>query len=166
MRLFLNVGQLLKQRCLEPGLQTVGSLSKCDGDKRDPKNNRFKLAKQQLNLHVHHVFLSLAVVARLRLQMSTSYAGSKQQTTIFFSFFLLKTSLLEFISRKIAIISKLERGGIKAMWLSIHSHMLVLCKILPALNFGELWLYFLSGNHWEKVFLIFFSPNSLPGYAN
>ena len=131
MRLFLNVGQLLKQRWLER-LQTVGSLSKYD--KRDPKNNRFKLAKQQLNLHVHHVFLSLAVVARLRLQMSTSYAGSKQQTTIFFSFFLLKTSLLEFISRKIAIISKLEQGGIKAMWLSTHSHMLVLCKILPALK--------------------------------
>ena len=87
VRLFLNVGQLLKQRWLER-LQTVGSLSKYD--KRDPRNNRFKLAKQQLNLHVHHVFLSLAVVARLRLQMSTSYAGSKQQTTIFFSFFNLK----------------------------------------------------------------------------
>ena len=32
--IFLNVGQLLKQRWLE-GLQTVGSLSKYNGDKRD-----------------------------------------------------------------------------------------------------------------------------------
>ena len=32
--IFLNVGQLLKQRWLE-GLQTLGSLSKYNGDKRD-----------------------------------------------------------------------------------------------------------------------------------
>ena len=31
----------------------------------------------------------------------------------------------ELISTKIAIISKIEGGGIKAMWLSIHSHMLI-----------------------------------------
>ena len=33
-------------------------------------NKRFKLAKQQLNLHVHQAFLSMAVVARLRVEMS------------------------------------------------------------------------------------------------
>ena len=33
-------------------------------------NNRFKLAKQQLNLHMHHAFLSVADVARIRLEMS------------------------------------------------------------------------------------------------
>ena len=38
--------------------------------KETVNNNRFKLAKQQLNLHVHHAFLSVAVVARLRLEMS------------------------------------------------------------------------------------------------
>ena len=53
------------------------------------------------------------------------HRGSEQQTTIFIPFFKLKTSPLEFISREIAIISKIEQGGIKAMWLSIHSHMLV-----------------------------------------
>ena len=65
----LNVGQLLKQRWLE-GLQTVGSLSKYNGDKRDREQHRFTLTKQQLNFHVHHAFLSLAVVARLRVEMS------------------------------------------------------------------------------------------------
>ena len=33
-------------------------------------NNRLKLAKQQLNLHVHHTFLSMAVVAQLQLEIS------------------------------------------------------------------------------------------------
>ena len=40
--------------------------------KETVNNKRFKLAKQQLNLHVHHPFLSVAivvVVARLRLEM-------------------------------------------------------------------------------------------------
>ena len=46
----LNVGQLLKQRWLE-GLQTVGSFSKYNGDKRDREQHRFTLTKQQLNLH-------------------------------------------------------------------------------------------------------------------
>ena len=35
--------------------------------KETVNNNRFKLAKQQLNLHA---FLPVAVVARLRLEMS------------------------------------------------------------------------------------------------
>ena len=38
--------------------------------KETVNNNRFKLAKQQLNLHVHHAFLSMVVVARLRLEKS------------------------------------------------------------------------------------------------
>ena len=54
------VGHFLKQRWLED-LQTVGSLS---------KYNRFKLARQQLKFHMHHAFLSVAIVARLCLEMS------------------------------------------------------------------------------------------------
>ena len=38
--------------------------------KESVNNKRFKLAKQQLNLPVHHACLSVAVVARLRLEMS------------------------------------------------------------------------------------------------
>ena len=38
--------------------------------KETVSNNRFKLTRQQLNLHVHHAFLSVAVVARIRLEMS------------------------------------------------------------------------------------------------
>ena len=38
--------------------------------KETVNNNRFKLARQQLNLHVHRAFLSVVVVARLRLEMS------------------------------------------------------------------------------------------------
>ena len=37
--------------------------------KETVNNKRFKVAKQQFNLHVHHAFLSVAVVARLRLEM-------------------------------------------------------------------------------------------------
>ena len=67
--IFLNVGQLLKQSWLE-SLQTVGSVSKYNGEKETVNNNGYKLAKQQLNLHMHHAFLSVAVVAQLRLEMS------------------------------------------------------------------------------------------------
>ena len=38
--------------------------------KETVNNNRFKLAKQQLNLHVHHAFLSVAIVTLLQLEMS------------------------------------------------------------------------------------------------
>ena len=38
--------------------------------KETVNNNRLKLAKQQLNLHVHHTFLSMAVVAQLQLEIS------------------------------------------------------------------------------------------------
>ena len=73
--------------------------------KETANNNRFKLAKQQLNLRVHRAFLSVAVFARLRLEMSHVLLGSEQLTPIFFPFFLkLKTSPLEFTSRGIAII--------------------------------------------------------------
>ena len=136
--IFLNAGQLLKQRWLE-SLQTLGSLSKYDGDKRD-REQHIGLNYQNNNLICTRItfFCPWPLLHDYGLKCLTSYAGSKQQATIFFSFFLLKTSLLEFISRKIAIISKIERGGIKAMWLSIYSHMLEKCKILPAVNFGEL----------------------------
>ena len=43
--------------------------------KETVNNNRFKLAKQQLNLHVHDAFLSVAVVALLRLEMSHVLLG-------------------------------------------------------------------------------------------
>ena len=73
--------------------------------KETVNHKTFKLAKQQLNLHEHHAFLSMVVVARLRLKCLMFYRGSEQQTTIFFLFFFnLKTSPLEFISRGIAII--------------------------------------------------------------
>ena len=89
--------------------------------KETVNNNRFKLAKQQLNLHVHHAFFPWPLLPEYGLKCLMFYRGSEQQTTIFFSF----TSPLEFISREIANIQRIERGGIKAMWLSILSHMLV-----------------------------------------
>ena len=38
--------------------------------KETVNHKRFKLAKQQLNLHEYQAFLSMAVVARLRVEMS------------------------------------------------------------------------------------------------
>ena len=56
-----------------------------------PSNSR------ELEQHMHYAFLSVAVVALLRLKCVMFYRGSEQQTTIFFSFFFfkLKTSSLE-----------------------------------------------------------------------
>ena len=90
VRVFLNVVQLLKQRWLE-GLQTVGSLSKYNGDKETMNNNMFKLAKLQLNLHVHYAFLSVAVVTRLRLEMFHVLLGkwTADHNFLFFCFFFL-----------------------------------------------------------------------------
>ena len=51
------------------GPSNSSGLKRYNGDKRD-REQRFKLTKQQLNLHVHYTFLSVAVVARLRLEMS------------------------------------------------------------------------------------------------
>ena len=55
--------------------------------KETVNNNRFKLAKQQLNLHVHHAFLSVAVVARLRLEMSHVLLGKWTADHNFLFFF-------------------------------------------------------------------------------
>ena len=46
-----------------------------------PSNSR------ELEQHMHYAFLSVAVVALLRLKCVMFYRGSEQQTTIFFSFF-------------------------------------------------------------------------------
>ena len=135
------------------GLQTVGSWSKHDGDKRDQKNDRFKLAKQQLNseFFTFYWLLSLNVMfvcllslkweqwrnsernCKLVTLMSFACNAICTSITLFvrgcccttmawnvsrflgevnsrpqfsFHFLNLKTSPLEFISRKIAIISK------------------------------------------------------------
>ena len=68
------------------GLQAVGSLSKYNGDKRDRKNNGFKLAKQHLNLYVRHALSRGRFCTTNSLKCLTFYGGSEQQTTIFFSF--------------------------------------------------------------------------------
>ena len=51
-----SISTILDKGELE-GLQTVGSLSKHNGDKRDQKNDKFKLAKQQLNSAARSYYL-------------------------------------------------------------------------------------------------------------
>ena len=51
-----STSTLLNKEELE-SLQTVGSLSKHEGDKRDKKNDKFKLAKQLLNSAARSYYL-------------------------------------------------------------------------------------------------------------
>jgi len=77
----LSVSECISKRWTTLKTEGVGGpsssreLKQYNGGKRDINNNRFKLAKQQLNLHVHHAFLSVAVVARLWLEMPHVLSG-------------------------------------------------------------------------------------------
>ena len=103
-----SVGQLLKQRWLE-GLQTVGSLSKYNSDK---------------------ICTCITLFVRGRCCTATAWNVSSFREEVnsrlqfsFLFFFLTNPSLEFFFHRNRHHLKNWTRW--KAMWLSIHSHMLV-----------------------------------------
>ena len=93
------------------------------------KITRFRLAKQQINLHVHYAFLTFFVlngfVGRLwgETTLSCFMGQSEQQNIIPFFLKLRNSSKLELISIKTVVIWKIEREWLlRAVLLSRHSH--------------------------------------------
>ena len=113
------------------GLQTVGSWSKHDGDKRDQKNDRFKLAKQQLNseFFTFYWLLSLNVMFVCLLSLKwekwqNSDKNCKLVTLMSFACYAICTSVSRFLSVAVVAQVWLEMSHVfEGKWTADHNFL-------------------------------------------